>query len=221
MHCSTQCLWPCSRPLPTHASVGDCWTLTGKSGSVSCGVTAPFSWVLVCTGFVCALLGPGLFPQSCVTSGGSMVGLKATSSKRAYAIPRSAAPRAPAPVAGHCWPVCLQDIQTLKGRSGSGSVGSPGVHKVLFEPSECLWRIWVLILNVISPLLPSFWGFSFALRHGVSFFGRIKHPPVDSSSAVSCNFGVLSGDERTSFYSAFNSCHKDLTVFNSCHSVSQ
>ena len=29
--------------------------------------------------------------------------------------------------------------QTLKGRSGSVSVGSPGVHKVLFEPSEHLW----------------------------------------------------------------------------------
>ena len=41
-----------------------------------------------------------LFPQSCVSSGGSMVGLIVTSSKRAYAIPRSAAPRAP--VAGHC-----------------------------------------------------------------------------------------------------------------------
>ena len=33
----------------THDSAGDSWTLTGKSGSVSCGVTAPFSWVLVCT----------------------------------------------------------------------------------------------------------------------------------------------------------------------------
>ena len=43
-----------------------------------------------------------LFPQTCVSSGGSMVGLMATSFKRAYAIPRSAAPRAPA--AGHCWP---------------------------------------------------------------------------------------------------------------------
>ena len=59
------------------------------------------------------LLGPGahkvlfvpsksLFPQSCVSSGSSMVGLMATSSKRAYAIPKSAAPRAPAPVAVHC-----------------------------------------------------------------------------------------------------------------------
>ena len=32
-------------------SAGDSWTLMGKSGSVSCGVTAPFSWVLVCTSF--------------------------------------------------------------------------------------------------------------------------------------------------------------------------
>ena len=31
----------------------------------------------------------------------------------------------------------------------------------LFEPSEHFWQIWGLILNVISPLLPSYWGFSF------------------------------------------------------------
>ena len=34
-----------------------------------------------------------LFPQSCVRSGSSMVGLMATSSKRAYAILRSVAPK--------------------------------------------------------------------------------------------------------------------------------
>ena len=43
-----------------------------------------------------------LFRQSCVSSGGSMVGLMVTSYKRAYATPRSAAPKAPAPVAGYC-----------------------------------------------------------------------------------------------------------------------
>ena len=37
----------CSRPPPTHASARDSRTPTGKSGTVSCGVTAPFSWVLV------------------------------------------------------------------------------------------------------------------------------------------------------------------------------
>ena len=93
-HCCPQCLQPCSRPSPTHTSAGDSWTLMGMSGSVSCGVTAPFSWVLVHTRFclcpprVCFLC---KFQESCVSSGGAMMGLMATSSKRAYAIPRSAA----------------------------------------------------------------------------------------------------------------------------------
>ena len=57
-------------------------------------------WVSLLWGHCSFLLGPGahkalflpskgLFPQSCVSSGGSMVGIMATSSKRAYAIPRS------------------------------------------------------------------------------------------------------------------------------------
>ena len=73
-------------------------------------------WASLLWGHCSFLLGPGahkvlfvpfksLFPQSYVSSGGSMVGLMVTSSKRAYAIPRSAAPRAPAPAAGHCWPI--------------------------------------------------------------------------------------------------------------------
>ena len=49
--CCTQCPQPCSRPLLTHTSTRDSWTLMGKSLSVSCGVTAPFSWVLVHTRF--------------------------------------------------------------------------------------------------------------------------------------------------------------------------
>ena len=70
-------------------------------------------WISFLWGHCSFLLGPGehkilfvpsksLFPQPCVSSGSSMAGLMATSSKRAYAIPRSAAPRAPVPVAGHC-----------------------------------------------------------------------------------------------------------------------
>ena len=39
--------------------------------------------------------------QSSVSSGSSIVGLMVTSSKRAYGIPKSAAPRAPVPVADH------------------------------------------------------------------------------------------------------------------------
>ena len=62
-------------------------------------------WISLLWGHCSFLLGPGaqkvlfvpskiLFPQSCVSSGGSMVGLMASSSKRVYAIPRSAAPTA-------------------------------------------------------------------------------------------------------------------------------
>ena len=64
------------------------------------GVTAPFSWVLVCTSF-CLCPPRSLFPQSCVSFGGSIVGLMATSPKRAYAIPKSTAPRAPDLAAVH------------------------------------------------------------------------------------------------------------------------
>ena len=91
------------------------------------------------------LLGPGghkvlsvppksLFPQSWVSSGSSMVGLMATFSKRAYAIPRSTALRAPAPASFHCWPTPPQE--TLTHRSGSVSVESldPGVHKACLSP---------------------------------------------------------------------------------------
>ena len=80
-------------------------------------------WVSLFWGHCSFLMGPGehkvlfvpsksLFPQSCVSSGGSMVGLIVTSSKRSSAIPKSAAPRAPAPVAGHCGGIPPQE--TLK-----------------------------------------------------------------------------------------------------------
>ena len=96
-----------------------------------------------------------------------------TSSKKAYATPRSAAPRAPA--AGHCWPIPSQE--TLRGRSGSVSVGSlcHGAYKVLFEPSMQLWWVRSLSLNAILPLLPSFWGFSFVLGRGYPFLMGSNH----------------------------------------------
>ena len=48
--------------------------------------------------------------------------------------------------------LCRRPSDT-QGRSGSVSVISSGVHKVLFDPSESLWRVWGLIVNVISPLI--------------------------------------------------------------------
>ena len=52
----------------------------------------------------------------------------------------------------------------------------------LFEPSEHLWWVWGLILNVILPLLLSCWGFSFVLGCGVSFFGGTQNSPVNGCS---------------------------------------
>ena len=80
---------------------------------------------------------------------------------------------------------------------------SSGVHKVLLEPSQGLWQVCGLILNMILPLLLSC--FSFSLGCVVSFLGGIQHSPMNGCSAVSCNFGVLTGeDEHTSFYSAIS-----------------
>ena len=77
-----------------------------------------------------------LFPQSCVSSGSSMVGLMVTSSKRIYAILMPGlmlwcGPRAPVPAADHCRPVPPQE--TLTHSSVSASLG-PGVRKVCLSP---------------------------------------------------------------------------------------
>ena len=106
------------------------------------------------------------------------------------------------------------DTQTLKGRSDSVSLEplSPGAHKVLFEPSAHLWWVWGLILSMILPLLPSCWGF-FAVGHGVSFLGGIQHSLINGCSAASCNFGVLTGeDKHTSFYSIISDNSKALSL---------
>ena len=94
-------------PTPPLETPGHSWASQGQS-LVESLLLSPGCW---CTqGPVSAL--QSQFPQSCVSSGSSVVGLMATSSKRAYAIPRSTAPRAPDPVAVHCWPIPLQE--TLK-----------------------------------------------------------------------------------------------------------
>ena len=93
------------------------------------------------------------------------------------------------------------DNQTLKGRSGSVSVGSPGAHSSCLSPrvslagigfdSNCAFAPPTIILGLL--LWPWTWDI---------FFGGIKHPPVDGYSAASCNSGVLAGeDEHTSFCS--------------------
>ena len=124
--------------------------------------------------------------------GGSIVGLMVTSSKRAYAtccVTQVCCSQSPCP-RGRSLLTCASsgDTQTLKDRSGSVSVGSlgPGAHKVLFEPSERLWQVWGLILNVILPLLLSCWGFPFALGHELSpqSCSNTMQPPLQHHTAT-------------------------------------
>ena len=98
MCCSTQCSQPCSRPPPTHASARDSWTFTGKSGSASCGVTAPFSWVLVHTKFDYAL--QESVSQSCVLV--VLCGINGDLLQEGLCHSQVCCTQSPVPVAGHC-----------------------------------------------------------------------------------------------------------------------
>ena len=84
-----------NRPTPPLETPGHFQASLGQSlvGSL---LLSPGSWST--QGSVCAL--QESISQSCVSSGSSMVGLMATSSNRAYVIPKTAAPRDPAPAAG-------------------------------------------------------------------------------------------------------------------------
>ena len=155
------------QPTPPLETPGHSWASLGQSlvGSL---LLSPGSW---CTRFCCAL--QESISQSCVSSGSSMVGLMVTSSKRAYAIPKSAVPRAPVPVADHCQPVSPQGTLCLS------LCGVPGSWYMqdLFEPSAHLWPehefalLTILLGLLLCPWmwdissqpfqrLLSYWGFS-------------------------------------------------------------
>ena len=90
--------------MPPPETPGHLWASLGQSlvGSL---LLSPGSWCAQ----VLFVPSKSLFPQSCVSSSSSMVGLMVTSSKRAYTIPTSAALRALASVAGHCRPTPLPE----------------------------------------------------------------------------------------------------------------
>ena len=108
----------------------DSWTLTASLGQSLVGSLLLSPW---CTPSSICALQESVSPVLC-KFWWLYGGLTVTSSKRAYAIPRSVAHRAPAPAAGHYRPVPSQE--TLKHSFGSVSVGSlgPGAYKVCFSP---------------------------------------------------------------------------------------
>ena len=166
MHCYTQCPQPCRRPPLTHASAGDSWTLPGKSGSVSCGVTAPFSWVLVHTRF-CLCPPRVCFPVLC-KFWHIYGGVNGDLLQEGLCHTQVCCTQSPRPCDS---PLLTRtstgDALTQFCRSLCGVPGS-WCSQGLFEPSEHLWQVWGLILNAILPLLLFFWGFSFFLGRGVS-----------------------------------------------------
>ena len=107
------------QPMPLR----DSWTLMRKSGSVSCGVTAPFSWVLVHTRF--CFYPPSVCSPVLCKFWWLYGGLMTTSSKRAYAIPRSAAPE-PLPLRQSTADLHLHPNTVL---------------------AQSLWGLWVLVLT--------------------------------------------------------------------------
>ena len=95
--------------------------------------------------------------------------------------PRSTAPRAPAPQQS------TADRYLL--RRHSNTVLSQSLWGLwvlvctgMFEPSKHLWQVWGLILNVVLPLLQSFWGFSFAPGRG--YLLKVTPAPHSCSSSA-------------------------------------
>ena len=165
-------------------------------------------WVSLFWGHCSFLLGPGehkvlivpfksLFPQSCVSSGGTMVGLMTTSSKRAYAIPRPAAPRPPTPVAVHCRLVSPQETLTHSNTGLSQSLwGAQGFVRALqaslvgmaFDSKHDFVSLTILLRLLLCP-----WTWGIFFWWDPTFSCRMFLP-------VGCDFGVLAGEnERMSF----------------------
>ena len=162
MYCHSPCPPTCSRPPPTHAFARDFWTPAGKS-AVGSLFLSPGSW---CTRFCCAL--QESISQSYVSSGSSMLGVKGNLFQEGLCHTQVCSTQSLCPC-GSPLLTCFStgDAQTQFCLSLCGVPGS-WCSQDLFEPSEHLWQEWGLILNMNLPLLPSCWGFSFALGCGVS-----------------------------------------------------
>ena len=129
---SHSCSATLSAPNPAagHCQPAPLQTPGHSRANLGQSLVGPGSW---CTqGSVCTLQ-ESMSPILCKLCS-SMVGLMATSSKSAYATPKSAAPKAPAPAVVHYWPVPPQEA--LRHNSVSVSVGSlgPGACKICLGP---------------------------------------------------------------------------------------
>ena len=138
MNCHTQCPRPYSRPPLIHASTGGPGHSQASLGQSLVGflLLFPGSWCR--QSFVCALQ-ESVSPVLCKfwrLYGGVNGGLLQEGLCHTHVCCSQSSCPCGRPLLTH---TSTGDTQTLKGRSDLFSVGSPCVHKVLFEPSERLW----------------------------------------------------------------------------------
>ena len=166
-------------------SAGDPPILAGRSVSVSCGVTATSSWVLMHALFVCALQKWSLFPPVLSKSCNQiLLAFKVWFSENS---------------SSHCQTPRLGSLMwgsepSLQWVGFCGMTVFPIVHH---PPSS--YGIW-FYCDCATPTV-SLWLLLCLWRWGI-FFGEFQCPPVNDCSTVSCDSSALiRGNEHTSFYS--------------------
>ena len=200
--CCCWCPCPFGKLLLTHASPADSF------GSVSCGVTAPFLWVLVSTRFYLCLPSPGTGePGGLPSLGLHRVGHDWSDLAAAAAV---------------LWKSYNQIPLASKVRflGDSQSFSRIPMLRSLTWGSEFSqqWEIFfgIIVLQFVGH---PYGGYGIWLYRDCTpptilvhillclwmwsvFFGGFQYPPVDSCSVVSCNSDtVAGGDEHTFFYS--------------------
>ena len=165
MHVLLHSLPPTLQQAPTNPRLR--WRLLDATGQVWVSlfwVTAPSSWVLVHTSF--CLCPPRVYLPVLCKFWQLYDGVNVDLIQEGLCNTQVCCTQSPCPCSSPLL-TCAStgDTQAQFCLSLCG-VSVSSCTQGLFEPSERLWQLWGWILNVISPLLPSCWGFFFAPGHG-------------------------------------------------------
>ena len=129
-----------------------------------------------------------------------MVQLMVTSSKRAYAMPKSAAPRAPGPAAGHCRHTLLPETP---GHSRASLGQSLVASLFLSLGSWCVQGSVFALQESVSPVLCKFWRLYGGVNGDLLHEGLCHTQVYCTQSSYPCSIPLLthtsSGDTQTQF----------------------
>ena len=188
------CPHPCDEPLLNHTSTGDPPTPADSFGSVSCGVTAPFLWVLLHARFyLCPPRLESLFPPLLWTSCNQIsLAFKVRFLGKSQSL---------------CWIPRLEAWYGVQNLHNSGRTSLV----LLFSSISGGYGIW--FYHDCAPPTILLWFLLCLWMWGI-FFGRSQHPPVDGCSTARCDFGAFEGgDEHMSFYSTILNWKPQLLFF--------